>query len=246
MFDIELMRFNPEAPSFLLTLITALFAFFLSAIIAITYEYTTKGVFRRAHFIQSLALIGIVAAMILQAIGESVAVGLGIIGALSIIRFRTSLSDPRNITFMFASLGSGIACGVMAFGIALTGTTVFCVGSLILRHSSLGDANEFIGVLKLRVPRMGDHQQLIEKELAKLCRSFELDQLKYLDPKQKDRLQEIGPQVAGQLERKELQELVYLVCLKNNASAQILESRMMAIDNIDSFRINFQNKESKL
>ena len=113
MFEIELMNFNPEAPSFLVMLITALLAFFLSSLIAVTYEFTTKSIYRKAHFLQSLALIGVVAATILQAIGESVAIGLGIIGALSIIRFRTSINDPRNITFMFASLGSGIACGVL-------------------------------------------------------------------------------------------------------------------------------------
>ena len=75
MFDIELLNYNPDTPSFYLMLITALFAFFLSSLIAITYEFTTKSIFRKAHFLQALALIGIVAATIMQAIGESVAVG---------------------------------------------------------------------------------------------------------------------------------------------------------------------------
>ena len=97
MFDIELMKFNPAALSFLAMLITALFAFVVCSIIAVTYELTTKGIHRKAHFLQSLALIGIVAATILQAIGESVAIGLGIIGALSIIRFRTALNDQQTI-----------------------------------------------------------------------------------------------------------------------------------------------------
>ena len=246
MFDLELMRFNPEAPTFLVMLITALFAFFLSSVIAVTYEYTTKSIYRRVHFIQSLALIGIVAAMILQAIGESVAIGLGIIGALSIIRFRTSLNDPRNITFMFASLGSGIACGVMAFGIALTGTLVFCMGSIIFRFSSFSDANEFIGALKLRVPKEGDYQKLIEQHLKKCCSSFELEQLRFLAPKKADLILDEEATITEHIDREKLQEFVYLIRLKRSVSINILEENMSKMTGLEDLRINFQNRTTKL
>ena len=115
MFNIELLNYDPSTPTFYVILITAVFSFFLSSLIAITYEYTTKSIYKKAHFLQSLVLISIVSATVIQAIGDSVARGLGMIGALSIIRFRTVLDDPRNITFMFASLAAGIACGM--FGI---------------------------------------------------------------------------------------------------------------------------------
>lgn len=246
MFDIELMRFNPEAPSFLLTLITALIAFFLSSLVAITYEYTTKSIYRRAHFIQSLALIGIVAAMILQAIGESVAIGLGIIGALSIIRFRTSLSDPRNITFMFASLGSGIACGVMAFGIAITGTLVFCLGSAIFRFSSFSDGNEFIGVLKLRVPKESDCQEIIENTLNKYCKNYELDQLRFPGQKKIDPVKHDETLATPVIEKEKVQEYTYLIRLKDTIKIKALEESIRNISSLDDFRISFQNKETKL
>lgn len=246
MFDIELMNFNPEAPTFLVMLITALFAFFLSSVIAVTYEFTTKSIYRKTHFLQALALIGIVAAMILQAIGESVAIGLGIIGALSIIRFRTSLNDPRNIAFMFASLGSGIACGVMGFGIALTGTSVFCLGALILRFSPLSNNNELIGELKMRVPKEDRFQKIIEKELKKYCRAFELNQLRFVNAKKEKPSIEGEVPPVQEIEREKLQEFIYLIRLKNSTTITALENNMKNIDGLENLRISFQTLSTKL
>jgi len=246
MFDLELINFNPEAPTFLVMLITALFAFFLCSIIAITYEYTTKSIYRKAHFLQSLALIGIAASTILQAIGESVAIGLGIIGALSIIRFRTSLNDPRNITFMFASLGAGIASGVMGYGIALTGTLVFCIGAFVMRFSPLNDDNELIGTLKLRMPKEEQFQRMIEQRLKIFCRDFELNRLRFLSPKKTTPLAEGEVAKVKEISREKLQEFIYLVRLKKSATLAELEENMTTIEGLSNLQIDFQKQATKL
>lgn len=246
MFDIELLNFNPETPSFYVMLITALFAFFLSSLIAVTYEFTTKSIYRKAHFLQSLALIGIVAATILQAIGESVAIGLGIIGALSIIRFRTVLDDPRNITFMFASLGAGIACGVLGFGIALTGTLVFCAGALIMRFSPMSYANELIGEIKLHVPKEDRLQNVIEQRLKIHCRNFELDRLRFLSSKIVSTVTNEGIQTMEEINRENLQEFVYLIRLKRSSTITDLEESVKDIEGLEGLRINFQKQPTKL
>jgi uncharacterized membrane protein YhiD involved in acid resistance len=246
MFDLELINFNPEAPSFLVMLITALLAFFLSSLIAITYEFTTKSIYKRAHFLQSLALIGVVASTILQAIGESVAIGLGIIGALSIIRFRTSLNDPRNITFMFASLGVGIACGVMGFTIALTGTLVFCLGAIILRFSPLSNTDEIIGTLRLRVPKDDQLQKIIEKQLKKVCRDFELDRIRFISPKRANPALEGEMPEEVEFEQEKIQEFTYLIRLKDSVTISILEEKLTAINGLEDMRVGFQNQTTKL
>ena len=246
MFDLGLLNFNPEAPSFLAMLITALFAFFLSSIIAVTYEFTTKSIYKKAHFLQSLALIGVVAATILQAIGESVAIGLGIIGALSIIRFRTSLNDPRNITFMFASLGVGIACGVMGFKIALTGTLVFCMGAFILRFSPLWNTNELIGTLRLRVPKEGEFQTVIEQQLKIVCRDFELDRIRFLRPKVVKSSAEVEKPVKIEIQEENMQEFIYLIRLRDSVTIATLEEKICAISGLNGLRLGFQNQSTKL
>ena len=246
MLDIDLMNYNPEAPTFLVMLITALLAFFLSSVIAVTYQFTTKSIYRKAHFVQSLALIGIAAATILQAIGESVAIGLGIIGALSIIRFRTSLRDPRNITFMFASLGVGIACGVMGYGIALTGTLVFCLGAIILRFSPLSDNNELIGILKIRVPKDDKFQDIIEQKLSPFCKHVELDRLRFLTTKNGTTRTEDPITVSAKIGKENRQEFVYLIRLKSSTTISALEDAMKHIEGLEELRLNFQKKPTNL
>ena len=111
MVDFFSIQNSTENPTFLLILYTVLFSFLLSSLIAFTYEKTSRQVARPDNYIQALVLIAIVAATVMQAIGDSLARGLGMLGALSIIRFRTTLRNPRNIVFMFGSLAAGIACG---------------------------------------------------------------------------------------------------------------------------------------
>ncbi|MEM6395095.1 MAG: DUF4956 domain-containing protein [Bacteroidota bacterium] len=246
MFDIELLRFSPETPSIFIMLVSALFAFFLSSLIALTYDFTTRSIYRRAHFVQALALIGIVAAMIMQAIGESVAIGLGILGALSIIRFRTALNDPRNITFMFASLGAGIACGVVGFGIALTGTLVFCAAAIALRYSPMSEANELIGELRIHVPKENHLQGVIESILSKYCRNFELNRLRFLNTKRVRGIDESGTPTLEEINRENLQEFVYLIRLKGKKTSRELEEGIKTIEGLDSFRLNFQKQPTNL
>jgi len=246
MFDIQLSNYDPETPSFYVMMITALFAFFLSGLIAITYEFTTKSIYKRAHFIQSLAMIGIVAAMIMQAIGDSVAIGLGMIGALAIIRFRTTLSDPRNITFMFASLGAGIATGVLGYVIALTGTLVFCVAAIILRFSPLNNATELIGNLRLQVPKDDKQQSIIEQKLKKDCVSFELQQVRFLNPKKQQSFTESGIPKIEEISRENLQEFTYLIRLKNKSTVTSLSDSLNTIDDLEALRLNFEKQAPSL
>jgi len=246
MFDIQLSNYNPDTPSFYVMLVTALFAFLLSGLIAITYEYTTKSIYKRAHFIQAIALIGVVAATIMQAIGDSVAIGLGMIGALSIIRFRTSLNDPRNITFMFASLGAGIATGVLGFTIGLTGTLVFCVAAIILRFSPLNNHTELIGNLKLQVPKDDLQQGIIENKLKVHCKSFELDQLKFLRPKKLQSFTEAGIPQVEEISRENLQEFSYLIRLRTKATVTDLSGDLREIKGLEELKLNFEKQAPKL
>ena len=246
MFDLDLLRYNPDTPSFYVMLITALFAFFLSSIIAITYEYTTKSIYRKAHFLQALTLIGIAAATIMQAIGESVAIGLGIIGALSIIRFRTVLDDPRNITFMFASLAAGIACGVLGFVIALTGTLVFCTGAIILRFSPMSNDIELIGELRIQVLKSDHFRAEIEKHLKMHRRNFEIEQLRFLTPKRVQTLTDQGIPAIQEIPRDDLQEFTYLIRLKRSSTISGIESSIREIEGVDSLRLAFRKQDTKL
>lgn len=246
MFDIQLSNYDPETPSFYVMLITALFAFVLSGMIAVTYEYTTKSLYKRAHFVQALALIGVVAATIMQAIGDSVAIGLGMIGALAIIRFRSALNDPRNITFMFASLGAGIASGVLGYVIALTGTLVFCTAAIILRFSPLRNPTELIGELRLQVPKDDLQQGKIEIILNQYCAGYQLEKLRFLNPKKQQSFTDQGIPVVEEIPRDDLQEFTYLIRLKRKSTVTILSDSMNELEGLESLRLSFEQQSPRL
>lgn len=153
---------------------TVLLAFLLSTLIALTYEKTFRGLSYSRNFLQSLVLSAIVAATIMQAIGDSLASGLGMMGALSIIRFRTSFKDPRDIIFMFASLGAGIGCGANGYGIAVGGTLGFCAVAFILYYSPFGRTSYFDGMLRFNIASDAENKSSLAKLLQSYCKLFAL------------------------------------------------------------------------
>ncbi len=174
MFDISSLQYNSDNPALIAIIFTVLAAVALGTLIAFTYEKTTRDIERPDHFLQAMVLITVVAATILQAIGDSVARGLGMLGALSIIRFRTTIRNPRNIVFMFSSIAAGIACGVYGFMIAFVGTIGFCLTAFILRLSSFSPKKSLIGTLRIEVPRNYSEFPTMEKILNRFCAKYVL------------------------------------------------------------------------
>jgi uncharacterized membrane protein YhiD involved in acid resistance len=140
-----------ENPTFEMVLFTFLLAFVLAVMIALTYYYTTPTTLKTSNFVQAMILSALIASMVIQSTGNSVASGLGMLGALTIIQFRSSFRDPRDIIFMFAALGSGIACGSYVFFIAVAGAVGFCLAAFMLRFTPFHLGNHLIWELRIRV-----------------------------------------------------------------------------------------------
>ena len=140
-----------EYPTIVNVLYSMVWAFILSSLIAITHRLTYPGAHYPKNFFQALALGSIVSAMVMMAIGDSLARGLGAFGALAIIRFRTRIQDARNILFIFASLSVGLAIGVFGYTIAFMGTILFCVMALLLHISPFSTKNGVKGRLQIRL-----------------------------------------------------------------------------------------------
>lgn len=110
-------------------------AFLLASIIAITHKLTFTGDYYPKNFFQSLVLGAVVTTLVMMAIGDSLARGLGVFGAMAIIRFRTRIDDPRDVLFLFAALSTGLAIGVYGFTISFVGSILFCLVAFLLHVS---------------------------------------------------------------------------------------------------------------
>jgi uncharacterized membrane protein YhiD involved in acid resistance len=180
MLDFLAVQSTSPNPSFITIFYTVLLSFLLSTLIALTYEKTFRGLSYSRNFVQALVLSAIVAATVMHAIGDSLARGLGMLGALAIIRFRINIRDPRDIIFMFASLAAGIASGVCGYAIAVVGTFFFCAVAVVLYLSPFGQTSHFDGMLRFNIENNEAHSHLVQTIANKFCKIFALVTLREL------------------------------------------------------------------
>lgn len=160
---------------------TLILAFVLSSVIGWTYEKTFLGLSYSRNFVQGIVLSSVVAAMVMQAIGDNVGRGLGMMGALSVVRFRASFKDPRDIMFVFASLGAGIGCGVYAWGAAAGGTLAFCTVAFLLSRTGLGTKHFFDGMLRFALPNEAGVRGQVEEIMRTNLKTFILITMREVD-----------------------------------------------------------------
>ena len=186
MLDTLTLQTMTSNSGLLLVFYTMFVAFLLSVSIGITYIKTFRGLSYSRTYVQAVILSSIVAATVVHAIGDSLARGLGMIGALAIIRFRTSFKDPRDILFMFSALAAGIGCGVGAYNVAIVGTMGFIATAFLLDITPLGQSSSFDGMLRFNITSSDEDRYQLEILLKKYCKTFALITLR--DMQQGERL----------------------------------------------------------
>ena len=160
-----------EFPSFKVAVFSLLLAFVLGSIIAFSYKITYRGISFSGNFFQAMILSSIGTATIIMAVGNNMAVGFGIVGAISIINFRTRIGDPRNIIFIFASMGVGIACGVYGYAIAVAGALIFCSVVVMLYFSPYGKSFLYLYELSFNQTEKGSYEKVL-KYIQGHCDSY--------------------------------------------------------------------------
>ena len=159
---------SPESwPTILLSL---LMAFAVGVFIAWIYRRNYRGVMSSNNFSLTLVLMTLITCPVVMCIRESVALSMGMVGALSIVRFRTAVKDPLDTAYMFWALTMGILLGAGAF--FLTAVTVVGIALLItvLVRVQARKMNSYLLVI-----RMGEEA---ERAANQLVGSIRVQQLK--------------------------------------------------------------------
>ena len=100
----------------------------LGFLIYISYMLTHRGAIYSKKFNASLVVLTILTGVVMTVIGNNIALSLGMVGALSIVRFRTAVKDSRDTVYIFWTIIVGICCGVGDYSVALIGSAgVFVV-----------------------------------------------------------------------------------------------------------------------
>ncbi len=132
--------------SFSNILFKLLMAMLIGGLIYIAYYYSSAKVTYNSSFNFSLVAMTIITTAIMSVISSNIALSLGMVGSLSIIRFRTAIKDPRDIMFIFWSIMVGICCGVSQYVIALTTTAVLFLFYLV--SHSVKEENRYILIVR--------------------------------------------------------------------------------------------------
>lgn len=115
------------------TIITSLlFTCVLAAYIFVVYRIITKKTFYSKSFNISLAIMAIITSGVILTVQSSIVVSLGMVGALSIVRFRTAIKDPMDLIFLFWSMSVGIICGAGFAEIAIILSVLVTVAVVVL------------------------------------------------------------------------------------------------------------------
>jgi len=146
-------------------------AFILGAAIAISYRRTHRSFNYSVSFVNTLVLLPMVTAIVMMVIGNNLARAFGLVGAMSIIRFRTVIKDTRDIAFVFLALAAGMAAGTGYHLIALVGTSSIVLLIVMLYLANFGSVRSQDLLLRFSVTpdERGSmlHEQTFRKHLKK-------------------------------------------------------------------------------
>jgi hypothetical protein len=147
-------------------------------IIALVYRYIYKGPSYSATYVNSLVLLALITTLVIMVIGNNLARAFGLVGAMSIIRFRTAVRDVQDIVYIFFALAVGMASGVGLHAIAIAGTLVVCLVSVVLVTFNFGAPGKAEYVLQLIYKPSDEIEKRISGVLKKYCRGVRLSNLK--------------------------------------------------------------------
>lgn len=114
-----------------------LVAFVCGILIAFFYKLSYRGAGYPQTFLFSLVTLAMVTTIVILVIGNNLARAFGLVGAMSIIRFRTAVKETQDIMFIFFSLAIGMTCGVRLFDVAIASTLLIGTILVILSKTNL-------------------------------------------------------------------------------------------------------------
>lgn len=107
--------------------------FIIAVYIYFVYRFITRTTFYDKNFNVSMAIISVIVAGIIIAMQSNLIISLGMVGALSIVRFRTAIKEPMDLLFLFWSISTGIICGARLYELSVLVALVCTMGILLLQ-----------------------------------------------------------------------------------------------------------------
>ncbi len=133
-----------------------LVAFICGLSISFLYRKLYRGPGYQANFVNGLVILSLITAVVIMVIGNNLARAFGLVGAMSIIRFRTAVKDVQDIIFIFFALTMGMAAGVGIHRLAIVGTIFIGVVFYLLNRTNMVTPTKKEFLLQFNVSANGE------------------------------------------------------------------------------------------
>lgn len=149
---------------------TLMITFLIGLFLYSVYKKTFKGILYSKSFNVSLVMISMITSLIIMAISSNVILSLGMVGALSIVRFRTAIKDPIDLIFMFWAISVGIVTGAGLYQLAILGSLIIGLTMTVFTRVSSFE-NPFLLVLNCENDEV---EQALMESLSKIMKKYQL------------------------------------------------------------------------
>jgi len=169
-----------------------LVALICGIIIALVYRFIYKGPSYSATYVNSLVMLTLITSVVILVIGNNLARAFGLVGAMSIIRFRTAVRDVQDIVFIFFALSIGMASGVGLHIIALASTIIISFIAIVLVTFNFGAPRKQEFLLQISYVAQGETEGNIHEILRKYAGKYKLVNLKNLGDENVEAFYQVG------------------------------------------------------
>ncbi len=140
-------------------LINLMLAFILGMAISWVYKATHSGLSYSQSFMLTSIFVAVIVCMVIMVIGNNLARAFALVGALSIIRFRTVVKDTKDTAYIFWALAAGMAAGTGSYFLAVAGSLVMALIAYVLNITNYGSIHKSEFILQFRIKNDGSDTQ---------------------------------------------------------------------------------------
>ena len=155
-------------------IINLLISFVLGLVISFVYKKTHRGLSYSQSFVVTNIFIAVIVCMVIMIIGNNLARAFALVGALSIIRFRTVVKDTKDTAYIFWSLAVGMAAGTGSYFLALAGTVIITFIAIILYVTNYGSIYKSEFILQFRSKNDNDKKNEYNNIISEYTKTSKL------------------------------------------------------------------------
>jgi len=163
------------------SIIISVTALCLGIVISLVYMLTHKEEGYESSFITTIVILPVIISIIILLVGSSIARAFSLAGAFSLIRFRSAISNTKDITYVFMTVCIGLTAGMGYIGYSIIFTIILCIAMFLLDKTNYGKPKGNAMLLRIVIPENMNYQKVFDDIFTTYTDSYTLNKVKTSD-----------------------------------------------------------------